>query len=56
MKNKDIVYEGDTCPECGEGIIRGIFIPHFRMKCENCGASYNDRGERVPCENATAGY
>lgn len=52
----DIVYEGDKCPECGEGIVVGkVTDGDFRMKCDNCGAEWNDRGMRVPCQSATTG-
>jgi len=53
---KEIVYEGDVCPECGEGKIAFYQWEPPRMKCDNCGSTYNDKGERVPCDNATTGY
>lgn len=53
---KVIAVEGDKCPECNEGTVTVINIKPMRMKCTICGATYNDRGERVPCDNATAGY
>lgn len=52
----DISHEGDNCPECGDGKIMAFSWKPFRMKCDGCGAEYNDRGERVPCNSATAGY
>ena len=57
MKQR-LVVEGDTCPECGEGLIEGqvTSLNQFRMKCDRCGAIFNDRGERVPCDNVTVGY
>ena len=57
MTKEPDAYEGDTCPECGEGKIIGTMENGcFRMKCDNCGATYNDRGMRVALDNATAGY
>jgi uncharacterized protein (DUF983 family) len=53
---KQIVYEGDICPECKEGKIVPTSWKPLRLKCDNCGATYNDKGERIPCDNATAGY
>ena len=50
---RNYVAEGDKCPECGEGTI--AIYEQSRLKCDNCGATYNDRGERVPCDNATSG-
>ncbi len=56
MVTKDIVNEGDTCPECGDGKVIGKTIDNcFRMTCDNCGAEWNDRGMRVPCQSATRG-
>ena len=57
MTKEPDVYEGDTCPECGDGKIIGTMRDnYFTMKCDNCGATYNDRGMRVALDNATAGY
>lgn len=46
---KDYVTEGDTCPECGEETIKEDWSRGtFYLKCNNCGAMWNDRGMRVP--------
>lgn len=47
------VHEGDRCPECREGVIV-IKYPEFYMECDNCGARWNDRGQRVACGDAPA--
>ncbi len=47
MTTQDIVYEGDTCPECGEGVIEAKFQPQFHLECTNCDAEWDDRGEKV---------
>ena len=52
---KEYVAENDKCPDCGEGVIEPMSYIPFRLKCDNCGAEYNDRGERVPCQSATTG-
>ena len=54
MTAKDIVYEGDTCPECGEGTVVAQWHPVFWLECNNCGARWNDKGQRVACGDALA--
>lgn len=55
-KAKGYITEGDTCPECEVGnVVVGSHNPIY-LTCDNCGARWNDRGERVPLRNATAGY
>jgi len=51
--NKDIVTEGDTCPECEDYKVEVESWQPFYLHCPNCGARWNDRGERVPCKNAS---
>lgn len=42
------VREGDTCPDCGEGIVDYRDNPSEGwLECDNCGARWNDRGIRV---------
>ena len=48
------VYEGDKCPECGNGTVQ-FHVENLRLVCDNCGAEWNDRGMRVPCQSATTG-
>lgn len=55
------VKEGDRCPECGDGTIQPLqIIPHedspTRFECDSCGAEWNLKGKRVPCQTATSGY
>ncbi len=56
MAEGNYVVEGDKCPDCGEGIIEAIPHNPFRMKCDNCGAEYNDKGMRVPCQSASTRF
>ena len=53
--NKDIVFEGDICPECGDCKVELESWNPFYLHCPNCGARWNDRGMRVPCQSATTG-
>lgn len=43
----EIVYEGDKCPDCGEGYIEAKFVPYFRLVCPKCGAEWDERGKKV---------
>lgn len=45
----DQIREGDRCPECGDGIIVLRTIPAVWLGCDNCGARWNDKGQRVAC-------
>lgn len=55
-KDKPEITEGDICPECGEGDVVVESYKPFYLNCDNCGVRWNDRGQRVPLLNATAGY
>ena len=56
MTTKDYVCEGDTCPECGDYKITIESYDPLYLHCENCGARWNGRGNRVPLLNANTVY
>ncbi len=48
MTKQPEICEGDKCPECEEGkIVADMSRGTFYLKCDNCGAMWNDRGKRV---------
>jgi len=44
---KDIVTEGDTCPECEVSKVVASSWTPFHLHCPNCGAEWDERGKKI---------